>query len=121
MKQLSMTLVFDLSKYDSEESINRRYSRHDDKYGFVNFRMNFGHAASLPESSIRSRLKVDGREAIKKTGIRIFNPRSIICFNYRTLKHEFYKPSNFNDYIEPDNFRFPVNFQGSPISDLLQY
>ena len=121
MKQLSMTLVFDLSKYDSSESIRRQFSRHDEKYGFVNYRMNFGQAASLSESSIRSRLKVDGREAIKKTGIRIFHPRSIICFNYRTLKHEFYKSSNFNDYIEPDNFRFPVNFQGSPISDLLQY
>lgn len=121
MKQLSMTLVFDLSKYESAESIQAHYSHHDEKYGFVNYSMNFGKGASLAESSLRSRLRLNAKEMRENTGLRISHPRSIICFNYKTLKHEFYKAANFDSYIKPEGFRYPANFGGSPIKELLKY
>ena len=61
------------------------------------------------EHMIRTHLTLAQR--LYGSEICISHPKAIVCFNYRTLKHEFYKEENFNDYVYPKDFQFPINLK----------
>ena len=113
MKRISMTLVFDLSEYNDNP---KKYARIENGLGFNYFNMEFLETSSKAEHMIRTRLNLAQR--LYGSEICISHPKAIVCFNYRTLKHEFYKEENFNDYVYPKYFQFPINFKGSPIAKL---
>lgn len=113
MKKISMTLVYDLGKYNS---IPSKYAHIENGLGFNYFNMEFLETSSKAEHMIRTRLILAQR--LYGSEIYISHPKAIVCFNYRTLKHEFYKEENFNDYVYPKDFQFPINFKGSPIAEL---
>ena len=87
-------------------TIPKKYARIENGLGFNYFNMEFLETSSRAEHMIRT-LNLSSKDYMALKFV-FLTQKAIVCFNYRTLKHEFCKEENFNDYVYQKTFSFQL-------------